>query len=187
MDAAHTITSTIMDTIPILTEYNKLRIWEYATLLTGFDDANETYDQGAVQTKLDEKLESLRGDRSAFTTWRNDILIPVRNFITAFWFPTVRALRSEEASEMVWYERRFSFIKLAVLAMHFERFNWRHFDGNEHKEPTFSDMPQALLSFCIDTVRYGIDGWPALRDKMSKFHLDRCSAIKSFIDRHYCQ
>ena len=79
--------------VSILSDYNILTSnpafgwYDWIKLLDGFDDNMETCDLTTPQPRLVARLEALRANPDGFKTWRRDCLYPVRNFITAHWFP----------------------------------------------------------------------------------------------------
>lgn len=157
--------SAIMTTIEaemILKAYDDLTReiswYDWTKLLDGFDDENETYDLTVLQPRLDAVLEEMRPDQVAFRKWKWTVLIPICNF-TMNWFPSVAKSRGLKETEYIWHERHFSFLKLAVIYLRMERFNWRLISGNENREPSVDDLPLQVDCFCHEACYWAsIDG-----------------------------
>lgn len=119
--------------------------------------------------------------RLDYDQFKANALIPLRQFVTRHWF---NPARSVEEDELLWYERRFSLLKLAVLLLNFERLNWKRFEGHAAIEPSVDDFPQALARFCADANTYGIEGWAQLRNKMRAKHVETSKKAGDFL-RHF--
>lgn len=161
----------------ILEDYNSLTAkidWiSLLSLLDGFDDAQETY-TFSLQPRLIEFLRSLSGRQ-----FREAYLIPLRNFVVRYWF---HSTRTQEENEILWYERRFSFIKLCTIVTAMERVNYNNFPANRDSVPQASTLPRALAQLTHEMVTFGVKGWPALREKMRVQHLQTVEACKPFVD-----
>jgi hypothetical protein len=193
-----------MEAVTIIEKCTKvLNCLHYANALVEFaTDASDTVDLYAKQPKLEYYMESMlpsdlsigkgksmpeiyyMGRPLPLHRWESSYK-DLREFIKTYWFPTIRALRSEDVSEYVWYMKRLELLKLCVFALHFERFDWRLHHGDKIKVPMMDDVSPELLAFCHDAVYYGIVGWPALCEKMHAKHISGCEGVKALLESHY--
>lgn len=153
------------------------------SLLDGFDDKQETFDPFVPQSRLEAWMEGFR-TRGETKAWKDGNLVPLRVFVATHWAPDLPE-RPLLVTRVLWYERRFSFLKLAVLLLCMERFNWRLFAGNETSNPVLDDVPQALARFCGEAVELGMTGWNQLRGEMREHHLDVCRRGMLLIKYNY--
>lgn len=169
----------------ILEDFNTLTVtvpwWALAGLLDGVDDTHETIDVMLDQPRVDAYLRTA----GMAPEWKKTILVPIRQFITKHWFPLATRTRTDAEMHAVFYERRFSLLKLCVLALRFEQFNWNRFTSNTGKKPTPFDCPQALASFAADCVTFGFEQWWTIKAEGDAAHMKKCEKGATFLSKHY--
>ena len=128
----------------------KLPWWDMVARLTSFNDAAETWNPMDAQASLEEYLAGVRKlEGKAYGDWKTRELLPMRDFVTKYFFPEAVGGRPDTFYESLFLERRFSLLKLAVLLTHYEASNFRKFKDHETMHPELMDCPQALAEFAM--------------------------------------
>lgn len=181
---AHVIAADMLNDYNAMT--GRVKWWNMIARLGGFSDKDETYDPTDPQKKLEDYLKSVRAMPSDdYDEWKKNELLPLREFVTKYFYPSTYNKIPVDELEQFLFERRFSLLKLCVLIDHYESSNWRHFAGNEDRHPELMDCPQAVARFAGFCKIKGIDHWPEVRARCEKTHLECCREGGLFISKDY--